>query len=84
MIRHLVAGSEPEPPETAYPSLKGMIRKTECDSQGNFSFTEIPDGPWFVLTQVNGRRGGMLIKEVNPSNRGTIQVLLTDNDIVGR
>jgi len=47
----VVAGSEPEPPEGAYPSLKSMIRRTECDAPGNFSFSEIPGGTWFVLTQ---------------------------------
>jgi hypothetical protein len=80
----IVAGSEPKPPETPYPSLKGMIRRTECDAQGNFSFSEIPDGTWFVLTQVNAGDGGVLITEVTLSNRRTIQVLLTDKHLVGR
>jgi hypothetical protein len=80
----IVAGGEPKPPETAYPCLKGMIRRTECDAQGNFSFSEIPDGTWFVLTQVNAGDGGVLITEVTLSNRRTIQVLLTDKHLVGR
>jgi len=84
MILHLVAGSEPEPPETPNPSLKDMIRKTQCDAQGNFSLPNIPDGAWFVLTEVNARHGGVLIVEVNLSNRSTIQVLLTDKDLVRR
>lgn len=84
MIRHLVAGSEPEPPETTYPSLKDMIRKTQCDAQGNFSFPNIPDGAWFVLTEANARHGGVFIREVAVSNRRTIQVLLTDKDLVSR
>ena len=80
----IVAGSEPEPPETPYPSLKSMIRRTECDAQGNFSFSEIPDGTWFVLTQVNAKHGGVLITEMTLANGGTIQVLLTDKHIVRR
>jgi hypothetical protein len=80
----IVAGSEPNPPETPYPSLKGMIRRTECDAQGNFSFTEIPDGTWFVLTQVNARDGGVLITEVTLSNRRATAVLLTDKHLVDR
>jgi hypothetical protein len=80
----IIAGSEPEPPETAYPSLKSMIRRTRCDAQGNFSFAEIPDGTWFILTQVNARDGGVLITEVTLSNRGTTPVLLTDKHLVGR
>jgi hypothetical protein len=80
----IVAGSEPNPPETPYPSLKGMIRRTECDAQGNFSFSEIPDGTWFVLTQVNARNGGVLITEVTLSNRRATAVLLTDKHLVDR
>jgi len=84
MIRHIVAGREPEPPEITYPTLKSMIRKTQCDAEGNFSFPELPDGAWFVLTEVNARNGGVLIREVTLSNRRTIQVLLTDKDLAGR
>jgi hypothetical protein len=61
-----------------------MIRRTECDAQGNFSFSEIPDGTWFVLTQVNARNGGVLITEVTLSNRRATAVLLTDKHLVDR
>ena len=64
----IVAGSEPKPPETRYPSLKSMIRRTECDAQGNFSFSAIPDGTWFILTQVNAKHGGVLITEMTLPN----------------
>lgn len=84
MFWHIIAGSEPEPPERPYPSLKSMIRKTQCDAQGNFSFPEIPDGTWFILTQVNARNGGVLITEVTLSDRRTTPVLLTDKHLVGR
>ena len=84
MIGHMVAGSEPEPPEKAYPSLKRMIRRTQCDAQGNFSFPEIPDGAWFVLTQISARHGGVLITEMTLSNGETIRILLTDKHLVGR
>lgn len=84
MIGHIVAGSEPKPPEKTYPSLKGMIRRTQCDAQGNFSFSEIPDGAWFVLTQVTARHGGVLITEMTLSNGGTTQIVLTDKHLVGR
>jgi len=80
----IITGSDPEPPATPYPSLKSMIRRTQCDAQGNFSFPEIPDGTWFILTQVNARDGGVLITEVTLSNRRTTPVLLTDKHLVGR
>jgi hypothetical protein len=79
----IVARSEPKPPETPYPSLKGMFRRTECDAQGNFSFSEVPDGTWFLLTQVNAAHGGLLITEMTLPNGGTSRVLLTDKHIVG-
>ena len=85
MFWHMIAArSEPNPPETPYPSLKNMIRRTECDAQGNFSFSEIPDGTWFVLTQVNAKPDRMLITEMTLSNGETTEVLLTDRHIVGR
>jgi hypothetical protein len=85
MFWHMIAArSEPNPPETPYPSLKNMIRRTECDAQGNFSFSEIPDGTWFVLTQVNAKPGRVLITEMTLSNGETAEVLLTDRHLVGR
>jgi hypothetical protein len=80
----IVARSEPEPLSNPYPSLKGMIRRTQCDADGNFSFSEIPDGTWFILTQVNARDGGVLITEVTLSNRSATPVLLTDKHLVRR
>ena len=80
----IVAGSEPNPPEKAYPSLRGMIRRAECDAQGNFSFSEIPNGTWFLLTQVNATHGSMWIGEMTLDDSGTREVLLTDKHIVGR
>src|SRR5262245_39548865 len=82
MIGHIIDGNEPEPPEMPYPSLKGMIRRSQCDAKGNFSFSELPAGTWFVLTQVNTQRSTVLIQEVTVSNGTTPQVLLTDQDIV--
>jgi hypothetical protein len=84
MIDHLVAGSEPDPPKTPQPSLKNMIKATECDAQGDFSFVQIPDGAWFVLTQVKTKTVSVLIQEVKVSNHRTIEVLLSEKDIVGQ
>jgi len=80
----IIAGSEPNPPKTPYPSLKNMIMRTECDAKGNFSFSEIPDGAWFVLTQVNAKPDRVLITEMTLANGETAQVLLTDKHIVRR
>jgi hypothetical protein len=80
----IVAGSEPDPPDKPHPSLKNMIRRTQCDAQGHFSFSEIPDGTWFILTQVKATHGGLLIAEMTLANGETPEVLLTDKHIVRR
>jgi hypothetical protein len=80
----IVTRSEPEPLSKPYPRLKNMIRRTQCDVDGNFFFSEIADGTWFILTQVNARDGGILVAELNLSNRSTMQVLLTHKNLVGR
>ena len=64
-------------------------RRTQCDAQGNFSFSNLPNGTWFVMTEVswvvaNARQGGTLVQEVTLSGNETTQVLLTDKDFVGR
>jgi hypothetical protein len=85
MIAHIVAGSEPAPPDTPFPSLKDMIRRTECDAQGSFSFSEIPDGEWFILTEVNVRTGGgVMIGKLTLSHAEMTRVLLTEKHLVGR
>jgi hypothetical protein len=80
----IVAGSEPEPPEKPDPSLKNMIRRTQCDAQGHFSFSGIPDGTWFILTQVKAKNSALLIAEMTLANGETKEVLLTDKHIVRR
>ena len=80
----IVAGSEPTPPRETHPDLKNMIRRAQCDAQGGFSFSEIPDGTWFLLTQVNARHGSMWIGETTLSNGETREALLTDKHIVSR
>jgi hypothetical protein len=80
----IVAGSEPTPPRKTHPALKNMIRRTQCDGQGAFSFSEIPDGTWFLLTQVNASDGSMWIGEMTVANGELREALLTDKNIVGR
>ena len=84
VLVQIVVGSDPEPPERAYPGLKTMIRRTECDAQGNFLFAEIPNGTWFILTEVNARHGGVLIAELILPYGGTMPVLLSNKHVVGR
>jgi hypothetical protein len=79
----IVAGRDAESPERTYPGLKTMIRRTECDAQGNFSFSEIPSGTWFMLTEVNARHGGLLVAEMTLPG-ATTRVSLNNKHLVGR
>ena len=89
-INHLRAGNKPRMEiETLDPTFKPMIKRAQCDAQGNFSFTKLPDGAWFVLTQVNWivarvTQGGTLMRELTLSGNETTQVLLTEKDFIGR
>ena len=70
------------------PASKTMIKRSQGDAQGNFTFNEVPDGDWFVVTQVKwmvGYRpqGGSLLKEISVAKGETKEVLLTDRDLVG-
>ena len=86
---HLRAGNNPQIAGKVDPAFKPMIKQSQCDAQGNFFFTKIPNGAWFVFTQVkwtvgNTRQGGTLMREVTLSNNQAVNLLLTEKDFVGR
>lgn len=67
------------------------IRRSICDAQGNFRFTGLPDGRYFVLVEVSweavqgGRyaylagQGGTMMSRVSVSGGEERQLLLTAN-----
>lgn len=65
---------------------KEMRRTTVCDAQGNFSFTDLPAGDYFVTSSIiwilPGQefappQGGVLMKSVNLGDGQTKRILLT-------
>jgi hypothetical protein len=71
------------------PRYKYMMRKGQCDAQGNFSFAGLPAGEWLLLTNVAWRvgdykQGGVVMRHVAVAGGRTEQVLLTDSDWIGR
>ena len=84
------AGKDPQMIEKFGPAYSSVIKQSQCDAQGNFSFAKLPNGAWFVTTSVHwtvalvAQDGGMLMREVTLSNNGAIQVLLTEKDFIGR
>ena len=62
---------------------QGLIRRTRCDAQGNFSVADLPDGSWYVVTDVRwfvgyNQQGGKLVQAIdNLRGATTTQALLT-------
>ena len=88
-INHIRAGKNPQQGNQIGPSYKVMIKQSQCDAQGNFAFSNIPNGSWFVMTEVKwvvgySQQGGALLRELAVSNGETTQILLTEKDFVGR
>ena len=91
---HVLAGKNPQfgnviDPAKADPAYKAMLKQSQCDAQGNFIFSNLPNGNWLVVTAVTwtvgySRQGGNLVREVNVTNGETAQVLLTDKDFISR
>lgn len=64
-------------------------RKTTCDAQGNFTFSRIPDGEYFVLAQVSwgaidggsypsiAPQGGLIMQKVMVTGGETKRLVLT-------
>lgn len=66
----------PDPPE-----YRLAMKVTTCDDQGNFEFTDVLDGDYFVNTTVywkaDTREGAALAKRVTVANGVTQRLILT-------
>jgi hypothetical protein len=61
-------------------AYKDLVKKTQCNSQGNFKFEKVADGTFYVVTSVlwqvaNSPQGGNLMKKVSVKN-GEIQDII--------
>lgn len=61
-------------------AYKDLIKKTQCNSQGNFKFDKVADGTFYVVTSVrwqigNSPQGGTLMKKVSVKN-GEVQEII--------
>ncbi len=66
----------------------GYSQKSQCDAEGNFVFSEVPDGIWLFLTEVRwtfrGKpQGGVVAAEAGIQGGGTFQVIVSDKAQVG-
>lgn len=71
----------------ADPRFADVVRRTQCDAQGNFKFTALPAGDWIVYTRVRWiiadlQQGGDLLADVRTTGKGEQTVLLSDSNRV--
>jgi len=89
MVNLARAGKEPLFTGKIDPAYREMLKHTQADAQGNFTVSGLPDGNWFLFTQVEWTvgyqpQGGVLMEEVRVANGETKQVLLTNKNFIGR
>ena len=63
------------------PAYTEMQRKTKCDSLGNFEFTSIKAGDYYIITgvvwQVQSMQGGTLVTRVRVSDENPDKVIMS-------
>lgn len=68
------------------PAYLAMLRQAPCDAQGNFTFTGLPDGEYFVLSRVvwgvpmqyhTEMQGGTLMQRVEVRGGETKRIVLS-------
>lgn len=68
--------------EGADPDYMRLVRKTVCNAQGFFTFTDVADGDFFVFTAVQWRTnpyildGGNLMQRVSISGGKEVEIVL--------
>lgn len=60
------------PPERSQ-DYSDFVRRTTCDASGHFSFSGLPDGPWFVITVAKPTAGAAQGREMAIMRRVTLR-----------
>ncbi len=58
-----------------------LLRRTQCDAQGNFVFERVADGDWFVETTItwvvgNSPQGGPIMRRVSVAGGSSVTVIV--------
>ena len=66
-----------------------VSRITTCDSEGKFSFNNIPEASWYLTTKVSWvvgtqNQGGLMLKEVHTKSGEVLNKILTGGDLIAR
>lgn len=88
-VNHLRAGRRVAALEKIDGNYQSILKQTQCDAQGNFSFDTLPSGAWYVVTEVKwtvgySQQGGTLLRQVFAVDGRSEQLLLSDDDFAGR
>lgn len=89
VISLIRSGKAPQISQSLDPAQGAMlIKQSQCDAQGNFSFNNLPSGNWFVMTEVkwiidSRQQGGTLLRETSIRDVES-QIFLTEKDFAGR
>jgi len=81
-LLQLKAGAVPSAGQDVWKGA-GLVRRTQCDAQGNFTVTKLPAGNWLVVTAVlwtvgYRQQGGIVSTSVPVKANQAAQVLLSD------
>jgi hypothetical protein len=79
------AGQRPKLDFSLDPRMQKIARKGTCDADGKFKFEKLPNGKWYVMTQVrwmagSNPQGGELVGEVTTQQKSTSDVILSDSN----
>lgn len=72
-------------PRISESEFRPILRDSQCDAQGNFSFASVPAGSYLIATQVQwvvgyNRQGGELLKTITVTDGQANRFLLSDAD----
>jgi hypothetical protein len=84
MIAALRAGQNPVPGPNVG-SSESYWKRSVCDARGRFRFRNVPAAAWYVSIAVRWKDQadlGAVVKEVRVPNVGTVDVALSDSDLV--
>jgi hypothetical protein len=61
------------------------VRKTQCDAQGNFEYSDLPENNWIIATEVKwvvgySSQGGGLLRSIKTIDNQTITIILSGTD----
>jgi hypothetical protein len=90
-VNYVLPQSDPAAPERSYtssdPAYDALVENTQCNTQGFFTFNNLADGDYYVVTHILWRvdryttQGGYLMKKVHISGGETKEIVITGQGV---